>query len=123
MNVSITSLSLFLCSTALQAKVITCQKPDAIGIPVIQLKIENNSGLDAREFFQSNITGNLTYGKKLIKIPNSNKNINLFHLDSKFTEEYTLIVNFESNPTRVTIESIDRDDWKETSVELVNCDV
>lgn len=121
MKAFIISVSLTLCSTTLHAKVITCQRPDAIGIPVVQLKIENNSVLEARELFQSNITGNLSPGKKLIKIPDSNKNISLFYLDSKYTEDYRLVVNFETNPMSVTIESINRDDWKETSVELVNC--
>lgn len=121
MKVFMIALSLTLCSTILQAKVITCQRPEAIGIPVVQLKIENNSVLEARELFQSNITGNLSPGKKLIKIPDSNKNINLFHLDSKYTEDYSLIVNFETNPFSVTIESIDRDDWTVNSTVLVNC--
>lgn len=118
MKMTLFSFLLVFSTVAAQAKVVTCQDPSAPGIPVVQLKIVNSSVLEAREILQSNLTGILSTGKKLPKIA-EDKNSASFNLGSQYTVDYTLVV--ESNPLKVSIESLDRDDWTGTSTELVNC--
>lgn len=118
MKLTLLSFLLVFTTVAAQAKVVTCQDPAAPGIPVVQLNIENHSILEAREVLQSNLTGILITGKKLSKI-SEDKNTVSFDLGSQYTVDYTLVV--ESNPLKVSIESLDRDDWTGTSIELANC--
>ena len=114
-------LSMVLCSTVLQAKVINCQNPQAAGVPVVQFNIENNSVVEASEILQSNLTGILKNSKKLSRILSYNKNIFLFHLGSNYTVDYTLVVNVENIPITASIKALDRDDWNESSTDLANC--
>ena len=117
MKLFLIALSMAFCSTMLQARVITCASG---GIPVVQLKIENNNVVEAREILQSNLTGELSNStNKLRRIPSNNKNISMFHLGSSYTVDYTLGINFENNPVTVSVRSLDRDDWTGSSTDLV----
>lgn len=108
-------------SATAQAKTITCEHDQALGIPVVQIKIANNAVIEAREIFQSNLTGLLENGKKLRSISGKDKNLYYFHLGSKYTEDYTLVVNLDTNPLTISVSSLDRDDWTGSSTKLVNC--
>jgi hypothetical protein len=121
MKLSLIALSIAFFSATAKAKVITCQNAEALGIPVVQLSIEKNAVLEAREIFQSSLTGLLESGQKLKIISSKDKNLFSFHLGTKYTEDYTLVVNLGANPLTVTLNSIDRDDWTGTSKQLVNC--
>lgn len=95
-----------------------CYMKNGDQLPVVNLKLDGRTVIEAREVWRSPLRGDYFQGDRLLPIPTDIAGVYYFDVGSYYTQDLTLVVDTRSENISVNLDTYDRDDGKGTSEAL-----